>query len=312
MTAAVACIGECMLEVAALGDGAARLGFGGDTLNTALYLARAGVPVTFHTALGDDDWSQRMLAAWQAEGIDTAWVEQVRGALPGLYAIETDARGERRFSFWRNESPARRLTELPLWPERVAALARAPWIYLSAITLSIVGAAGRERLGAALAQARAAGAVIVFDGNYRPRNWPCASSARAATTLLWQLTDLALPTFDDEAALHGDRSPEATLERLNAAGVTRAAIKLGADGALVADGDRIARVPALVVPTVVDTTAAGDAFNAGLIAAHLRGDSLDAAARAGHALAARVIQHRGAIVPRAVTADLLPAAATRR
>jgi 2-dehydro-3-deoxygluconokinase len=302
----VACIGECMLEVASLGDGNACLGFGGDTLNTAVYLARGGVSVGYHSALGDDDWSRRMLAAWHEEDIDVDWVECVAGSLPGLYLIETDPHGERRFSFWRDASPARRLTELPRWSERTAALRAVPWIYLSAITLSILGAAGRERLVGALREARTAGARIAFDGNYRPRNWPDAGSARRATEELWALTDLALPTFDDEAHLHGDSNPADTLRRLRAAGVKRAAIKLGAAGALVADGDAVAQIPARPVERVVDSTAAGDAFNAGALGALLQGRTWMDAVPHGHALASRVIQHHGAIVPRELTASAYP------
>jgi 2-dehydro-3-deoxygluconokinase len=95
----VASIGECMVEFSAATDGLFARGFGGDTLNTALYLARLGVDTSYVTALGDDPLSDAMLAAWKAEGIKTDEVMCLPGRLPGLYMIERDARGERSFLY---------------------------------------------------------------------------------------------------------------------------------------------------------------------------------------------------------------------
>lgn len=306
--ARVACIGECMREVVDLGDGNARIGFGGDTLNTALYLSRQGVAVDYHTALGDDDASGAMCAAWREEGIGTDWVERVQGATPGLYVVRRDANGERSFQFWRDGSPARRLCELPGWPQRARALGGYDWLYFSAITLSILGARGRGLLLDAVAAARAAGVRIAFDSNYRPRAWPDADTARTAVTAALAHVDLALPTFDDEQALFGDAVPGDTAARLRALGVPQAAIKLGGDGCLLLDGDDERQVPAPPVAEVRDTTAAGDAFNAGYLAGLLAGECARAAALRGHRLAGVVIRHPGAIAPRSA----MPAASPPR
>jgi 2-dehydro-3-deoxygluconokinase len=293
-----------MIEVADLGDGRAQLGFGGDTLNTALYLARLGVQVDYHTALGDDAGSAHMLQTWREEGLGIAHVECVPGATPGLYLVRTDAQGERSFQFWREHSPARRLCALPGWPERVRALSRYDWLYFSAITLSILDDAGRAALLDAIAAARGRGARIAFDSNYRARGWTDAGAARAAIRAALPLVDLALPTFQDERALFGDTAPAQTLQRLRAAGVAHAAIKLGAEGCLVFDDARERIVTAPRVARVVDTTAAGDAFNAGFMAGLIAGETPDHAALRGHLLAGTVIQHRGAIIPReAMPAD---------
>ena len=111
-----ASIGECMLELSTLGDDNYSMAYGGDTLNTAVYLARLGVEVDYVTALGDDPLSERMVEAWQAEGVGTRLVLQVPGRLPGLYLIRRDARGERSFYYWRDQAPARELFALPETP----------------------------------------------------------------------------------------------------------------------------------------------------------------------------------------------------
>lgn len=293
-------VGECMVELARDGDGRYGQSFGGDTFNTAVYLARAGVPTAYATALGDDPYSAGIIALADCEGIATDLVLRRPGRMPGLYLIETGPAGERTFHYWRDRSPARELLEGEDWREIADAIATARVAYISGVTLSLYGPLGLERLAEALGRARAAGGLVVMDGNYRQRGWAGeAERARRVMERFWQLADIALPTFDDEAALWGDGDPQATALRLARLGVAEIAVKLGAEGALVSGaGLELQRVgvPAPVAP--VDTTAAGDSFNAAYIAARLAGRGEVEAARAGHRLAAVVIAHRGAIAPR--------------
>lgn len=300
-------IGECMVELARGVDGRFGQSFGGDTFNTAVYLARSGVPTAYATALGDDPYSSALIALAEAEAIATDLIRRRPGRMPGLYLIETSPDGERTFHYWRDRAPARELPDDADWSAIAEAIAEARLIYLSAITLSLYSERGLARLADSLERARGAGAWIAVDGNYRPRGWAGDTDrARAVMGRFWDMATIALPTFDDEAALWGDRTPHETIARLKSHGVAECAVKLGADGALVtgADGNKIP-VPVPAPVTAVDTTAAGDSFNAAYLAARLAGQALPAAAVAGHRLAAIVIAHRGAIVPRAATAAAL-------
>jgi len=134
----IACIGECMVELSERPDGTLTHSFGGDALNTALYLARLGVAVDSVTALGADPFSDEMIQAWKAEGIGTELVLRVPDRLPGLYLIQTNAAGERRFFYWRASAPVRQLFRLPGTTVTEAALYEAEQIYLSGITLSLL------------------------------------------------------------------------------------------------------------------------------------------------------------------------------
>src|SRR5512145_2534317 len=176
----VASIGECMIELSQAGKGLLHRSWGGDTLNTAVYLARLGVAVDYVTALGDDPLSEEMIAAWRAEGVGTGRVVRVPGRLPGLYLISTDGAGQRRFDYWRDSAPARLLFDLPETGEIAAALAGYRLVYVSGISLSLYGEAGRRRLFAALDGARARGGRVAFDTNFRARLWPDRELARAA------------------------------------------------------------------------------------------------------------------------------------
>jgi 2-dehydro-3-deoxygluconokinase len=191
------------------------------------------------------------------------------------------------------------LFELPDWSRIAEAIMAARVVYFSGITLSLYSNNGLGRFLAVLEMARQKGVKVVFDGNYRPRNWK-GDIARTRTVFTEALkrVDIALPTFDDEALLWGDSSPQATVERLLSFGIGEIAVKNGPNPALIAAGghqDYIS-VPDVVMP--VDTTAAGDSFNAGYMAGRLSGQNPAEAATFGHQLAAEVIQHRGAIMPR--------------
>lgn len=291
----VACVGECMVELVEQPDGTLTRGFGGDTLNTAIYLARLGCAVDYATALGDDPFSDAMLRAWRAEGVGTELVLRLPGGLPGLYIVQTDATGERRFSHWRDSAPARRLLSLPDSDDVCAALASYDVVYLSGITLSLYPPADRERLFTALDAARAAGARIAFDTNFRARGWPDQAVGRAAYAAMLARTDIAFAGLDDLTPLFGF-DEAAAWAFLRHSSVTERILKLPSYACRAqADGVET-RVAPLPVADVVDTTAAGDSFAAGYLAARLTGQTVEHAARAGHDLAGCVIRHRGAII----------------
>lgn len=297
------CVGEAVVELARGGDGRFALASGGDAFNTAIYLARAGAASAFATALGDDPYSDAIVSLATAEGVDTDLILRAAGRLPALALIDADAKGNRRAYAWREAAPVRNLFELPAWSRVAEALTTAGLVYFSGVTLSLFSNMGLGRFLAAVELARGNGVRIAFDGNFRPRDWK-GDLTRTRTVFAEALKriDIALPTYDDEALLWGDPSPEATIARLQAFGVNEIVVKNGPNSAIVASsGNREAvPVPEVVVP--VDATAAGDGFNAGYLAARLAGRGMVEAALAAHRLAGEVIRHRGAIVPRAGTA----------
>jgi len=294
------CIGEALIEMARGADGRFALSGGGDTFNTAVYLARAGIDTAFATALGDDPYSDSIMALAAAEGVSANLILRVAGRLPALCLIETGRAGERGLRYWRDGAPACELFELPDWMRVVEGLLASRLVYFSGITLSLYSNTGLGRFLAVLEAARQQGVKVAFDGNFRPRGWK-GDLARTRTVFIEALkrVDIALPTFDDEAVLWGDPSPEATVARLQAFGIGEIVVKNGPNSALVATAgaQEFVPVPEVVVP--VDTTAAGDGFNAGYLAARLEGREPLPAAADAHRLAGDVIRHPGALVPRA-------------
>jgi 2-dehydro-3-deoxygluconokinase len=296
----IASIGECMLELSAADSkpDLRRLGFGGDTLNTAVYLARLGMSVDYVTALGDDPYSQHMIEAWADEGVGSELVHRVTGRLPGLYTIELDDKGERRFFYWRQQAPAREIFSNERTDDLCQKLLNYDWLYLSGISLSLYGEAGRDRLFDLLRQFRAKGGQVAFDSNYRARGWPSVEVARREIRDELALTDLVLSSIEDETSLNHVKNAEEACNLIHGLGPRTVVIKQGGEGCLVSVDGRRTNVPAIKTAKVVDATAAGDSFNAGFLAAFLRGAEPVQAAKLGHRCAAIVIGHYGAIVPR--------------
>ncbi len=284
----VACIGEAMIELSMTGT-TAQVGVAGDTLNSAIYLKRCApaLEVDYVTRVGSDPFSARIRDFISEEGIGTASVARIEDGTPGLYAITTDNAGERTFTYWRSNSAARRL----FGDGDFSMLAGYDLLYLSGISLAILPQEVRLSL---LDWIQGSGARLAFDSNYRPRLWEDERTAREITARFWEVAEIALPSIDDEMALFGESAPEveARCARLNA----RGALKRGASGPM-SIGEAVQQ-PYPPATRVVDTTAAGDSFNGGYLAAVLTGASQADALMAGHRMAAEVVQHRGAIIPR--------------
>ncbi len=303
----VVAIGEAMLEMAPVGQGLYRRGFAGDTFNTAWHMAQLlgrAASVGFATRVGQDSLSQGFLAELRADGLDVSGIGLDPLRSLGLYLIELEG-VERRFHYWRSASAARALADDRAGLE--AAVSGAALIHFSGITLAILSPGARQTLLSVLRAARAGGARISFDPNIRPRLWASPAESRAAMRDFLTVTDIALPSFDDEAALWGDATPAVTVERYRNFGIAEIVVKDGAKP-VHAFADGAAQVLATPeVPDACDTSGAGDAFNAGYLAARLLRLGATLSLATGQALAAEVIRTYGARAEKARVAGLMPA-----
>ena len=299
-------VGECMAELQATDDGLYRLGFAGDTLNTAWYmraLTRAeSVTVDYATAVGTDQLSTKMLAFLKANGVGTRFVKEVSDRTVGLYLI-TLIGAERNFTYWRSASAARLLAE----DKEIlrASLSHADAIYFSGITLAILSPGHRRNLLSVLQEMKSRGAIIAFDSNARRRLWPSDGAMKSAMIEGYKAATLALPTFSDDQALFGDVTPAECAKRISGYGMKEIVVKDGGNPCVVSLGTNQFSVVPEPVQDIVDTTGAGDSFNAGYIAARMFNHEPVEAAKLGHRVAGRVIRERGALLAMASLADLV-------
>lgn len=296
----IAVIGECMIELCGQPLMPQQQNFGGDTLNTALYLSRLlpELSPSYITAVGKDNYSNAMVEAWQQEGINCHFVWRDPRKLPGMYSIEIDPYGERSFHYWRNDSAARQWCDSPLFDMVVDYLKTVDLLYLSGISLAILPEHSKVKLLAALKSIRQAGVKIAIDSNYRPRLWDSQLSAKTWMMKLYSIAHIALVTGEDEDLLHGtiNSSPALIAKRLHQQGVQQIAVKMGKEGVVWFDNEKSGTVPAMQIANVIDTTAAGDAFNAGYLAGWARGFPMAQCCFWGNQVAAEVIQHHGAVI----------------
>ncbi|MGJ7094297.1 sugar kinase [Vibrio hannami] len=305
----IALIGECMIELNGKPFGEMHQTFGGDSLNSAVYLSRAtgeDVQVRYVTAMGNDPLSEGIVQRWQDEGINTEMVLRDGVRQPGLYLIQLDENGERTFLYWRNQSAARYMMQHPQFGQVAEQLEQMDMVYLSGISLAILPEQDRFELLKLLKSLAEKGVTIAFDSNFRPALWPQNEeweTVRKTYSELLSFCDIALLTFDDEQDIWGDKSTDSALARLADSGVSKVVLKLGAEGCLFRDFSQAENLTISTTPVekVVDTTSAGDSFNAGFLSGYMQALSPEECCARGNQLAGVVIQHKGAIVPNAAT-----------
>lgn len=297
-------VGEAMVELATVGEGLYRRGFAGDTFNTAWHMSQilgATAKVGFTTTVGQDNLSNAFVTQAVDDGLDVSGIGRDADRSMGLYMIELDG-FERSFSYWRKDSAAVALADDK--DALAKALNGTGLIHLSGITLAILAPKARTNLFEALSVAREHGSHVSFDPNIRPRLWSSRTEIRETISQALTVTDIALPSFDDEQTHWGDTSPEATIKRFSDAGVREIIVKNGeAPTSLFVDG-AIQELETPVVQDIQDTTGAGDAFNAGYLAARLLGQAPSAAILHAQRLSGEVICHFGARIPKSLIQPL--------
>jgi len=308
----LAAFGECMAELSGRPFSQTSAGFGGDTLNTALYFSRlnkGNFTCSYVTALGEDPLSDAMLQAWKEENINIELVLRSPEKNVGLYYIETTQAGERSFSYWRNDSAARQFFELPQTEQCLEKLFDFDFLYISGITAAIFQ--DQHQFIPLLTELRKHGVAIIFDSNYRPKLWRSVLETRQHYEKILANCTIALVTDEDEHALWGDANIKETIQRTLAHGVHTTVVKQGRRGCSYASLEKhhlgeptITHIQADHIDKVVDTTSAGDAFNAGFLHSYLSGQDLSTACKMGNKLAGIVIQYPGAIAPKDTTHTL--------
>ena len=287
-------VGEGMVELRQAESDQYRLGYGGDTLNSAIHMARCGHDVAFASALGRDAFSERLRSAWEQEGLDCSTILTDPDRSAGLYAISLDAAGERSFAYWRSDSAARQLFALPGSGDLIERVERCEMLAFSLISLAVLPDDGKEALLSLAGRMKECSGRVAFDANYRPNLWENAQTAARWRDRAIAMATHGLPTFEDEKMIGGSIDAQSVAAHWKGLGCTEVVVKLGSEGCMLPDGELLA--PAAILRPV-DTSGAGDAFNAGYLSARLKGADPYEAARRGNALAAWVIMRPGAIPP---------------
>ncbi len=268
------------------------LDIGGAEANLAIALCRLGHSVRFISRVGDDPFGRRMRRLLSDEGVDTSSLRTDPDAPTGVFFREWLADGARRVYYYRRNSAASRIGPDDLTLEQFNG---ARIVHLTGITPALsesCAAACRH----AIDLARAAGAIVSFDPNFRPRLWS-ASQARDTLIPLMRAADMLLMGHEDAQALLEVSSDDDALAAAAALGVRVVVLKCAERGARALVAGRHYAVPAAPVAQVIDPVGAGDGFDAGFLAGWLRDwsipESLALGARIGAAAVATLGDYAG-------------------
>lgn len=297
----IICAGECMLELQQ-----STSSFAGDVINFAVYLKRLSQPSSVHflSATGKDAISEDMRQFFVEEDIDVELVARSPDKTVGQYTIHTDDQGERTFTYQRSDSAARKMFELVDQAALSKVVDTADYFYFSGITLAILDQPSRERLFALAEKFHHQGKIVIFDPNYRAGLWPGRDQALTQIERAYQLCNILLSSSEDEQLLWGAAGIENRLERLANYNIEQIILTDGPDQVFGCDHGRRFQIQPAKTDRVVDTTSAGDAFNAGYIAARHAGCSAEESVVKASSLAALVIGLPGAIIPKSSMARL--------
>ena len=295
MTSAIS-IGECMVELRPVEDGHLRRSFAGDAYNTAVYLKRSApdIDVSFLTATGDESLSNAMVETWRGEGISDKLVFRIPGERPALYLIETNAKGDRKFHYWRSDTPAKEWLRLLLATGGAETLNKADLVYISGISLAILGYDDRQ---AAIKLLGTLKTKVAFDPNIRPALWKSMDEARHTFEDMVKQSSIVLPSRQDYQLLYDMNDPLQQIAFTATLTKGEIALTCDEDGCVLRIGDEVTALPTQAVK-VVDTSGAGDSFNGAYLAARLKGKPPQEAVKDGLALAAKVVAQPGALIPR--------------
>ena len=289
-------VGECMAEFSPDKQlGKFNLGFAGDTFNTAWYIANnhSDINSSYFSKVGDDEISDRMLKFMSDNRVDTKHVKKVSGSTIGLYLISL-VNGERAFSYWRKNSAATFLGQNINDVEY--AVKKQDMIYFSGITLAILDPISRDNLFACLKSARRTGKKIAFDPNIRPKLWNDKKEMCDVIMAGANVSDIILPSFEDEATWFSDADPMSTLKRYQKVGAETVVVKNAGEPVSFISNHGMGTHPVECIEKVIDSTAAGDSFNSEILVGILRKIPLSEAISNGVKLAKKVIMGHGALV----------------
>ncbi|MEM1602507.1 MAG: sugar kinase [Candidatus Bathyarchaeia archaeon] len=269
--------------------------FGGAPMNTLVGMARLGLSVGAITVVGDDPFGQFLLRELERNGVDISHVKIKKGVRTTLaFVVNEPETGERIFIFYR--SPwVKRTSVDSLSPEDIdyKYVSSAKILHVSGFALS--ESLPRRAILNAVMYARESGVKVSFDPTLRLDVWRSEKTIKAIYSKMLRLSDIAMFSREEAEFTFGTSEPERAADKALKYGVEIVGIKLGERGSFVKSKDgRKVFAPAFKVKPV-DTTGAGDGWNAGLLLGVIRGWDLEKCAKVANAVGALVVTRHGAI-----------------
>jgi sugar/nucleoside kinase (ribokinase family) len=253
----------------------------------AAAVGRLGTPAGFIGVVGRDDFGESVLRRLQAHGVDTTQVRVVEDRPTALAFVTYNGDGSRHFVFYLATSAAALLS-----PDDVGAgyARRAEVVHITGTALA-VSLSSREACYKAARECRAAGGRVTFDPNIRPELLGGEPAGPVVEPVL-ELCDVLLPSAAEATFLTGETDERAACQTLVQRGIPVVALKRGKHGSAVFTAGETIEVPSIHV-NEVDSTGAGDCYDAGFVVGLLQGWELDRVARFANVVGALSVTRQG-------------------
>ena len=294
--------GECMIEVSGDTDNLDKnqikmnLNFGGDTFNAAVYFSRLTNKLfnTFYfTGLGKDHLSEMMIKRFKYENLKTDLIQRIEGKYPGIYSIQTDKKGNRSFSYWRNESAAKEIIKKCELDYMEKFTNNTELFYYTGITLGILQPKDQNKLIKLSKKSK----FTAFDFNFRKSFHYNKIKSQKLFKKSNLSSDINFISFDDITEIFGQTDPVEflnTFKRKNNIIILKHFEKI-----FYSEFNKIGSINVPIIKAI-DTTAAGDSFNGSFLAFHYKNKNLSIGEKilSSHNITKNVLKYRGAIIPK--------------
>ena len=271
------------------------INFGGDTYNSAVYFSRLTNDKTntfYSTALGKDNFSKKMISRFKNENIKCDYIRTDGENPPGLYSIEINEKGERSFSYWRDQSPSKYIFLGSKGKKLVKDINNADVFYYTGISAGILDEKQRKDL----INIGSTATICGFDFNYRSQLHYNNKVSQLLFNEINNRVDIHFVSFDDARELFNIKSPLEIFEIINE---KKNLILIRYKNSIIFKNKQ-QEIKTVTVPhgEVVDTTAAGDAFNGSFLAIMNNNKNVPVEENIliSHSVTREVIKHRGAII----------------
>jgi len=269
--------------------------FGGAPMNTIVGVSRLGVSAGAIAAVGDDPFGQFLIEELKRNEVDVSQVRVKKGRRTTITFVANEPiSGERTFLFYRKPWTGE-TADSALEPEDIdpSYIDKASILHVSGFALSQNPC--RKAIFEAVKHARKTGVKVSFDPTLRVDVWDSIATLRKTYSRVLRLSDIATFSREEAEFIFGTSEAEEAARRALRYDIKIVGIKLGEKGAFIMSEDgKTVRAPAFKVKAI-DTTGAGDGWNAGLLVGLCNGWDLEKCVTVANAIGAMVVTRRGAI-----------------
>ena len=295
MKTKICSIGEAMIEISNIKDSFYNQSFAGDTLNFCNYLDKKKLNAFFLSAIGKSEINQSLLEFVKSKKISTKHIKQINQFEVGLYLIKNKINGEKQFFYWRNESAAKQyfnsIDFLNLYKE----LKNFDYIYFSGITLSIIHISKLNNFIELLELLKSKKIKIVFDFNIRPSRWNKKNLNKFFDSVL-KFVDICFLSGEDMNYWKNKNNIKSYEQIVRKYKIKHSIFRKNAEITYVFLNKIKHVFKNKLIKRVVDTSGAGDGFNAAYLSNFIVNNDPVLALKAGSSLGSKIVMKKGAIV----------------